>query len=89
MAEVVGRHDSLVSVGGVPPPRAGAVDIPMSAGVVDEEVNVGKLMKDFPGEPLDVGLRGQVEGERVDLGVARCADNVILGSFALAVKILT
>ena len=86
MAEVVGRHDGLVTVGSVPPPRAGAVDVPVGACVVDEEVDVGKLLQDFPGEPLDVGLRGQVERERVDLGVARYADDVVLGSLTLAVR---
>ena len=83
MAEVVGRHDGLVTVGRVPPPRTGAMDVPVSARVVDEEVDLWKLLQNFLSESLDVGLRGQVQRERVDLGIARRADDVVLGSLAL------
>ena len=86
MAEVVGRHDGLVTVGRVPPPGARAVDVPVSARVVDEEVDLGKLLQNFPGESLDVGLRGQVQRERVNVGVTRCAYDVVLGGLALAVR---
>ena len=81
MSEVICGHDGLVAVGCVPPPHR--LDVPVGARVVDEEVNVGELLQNFPGEFLDVGLRGQVERERVDLGVARYTNDVVLGSFTL------
>ena len=84
MSEVVGGHDGLVAVGGVPPPHR--LDVPVRARVVDEHVDFRELPQDLPGEALDVGLRGQVERERVDPGVARRADDLLLGCLALGVK---
>ena len=84
MPEVVCGHDGLVAVGGVPPPHR--LDVPVRARVVDEDVDAAReLPQDLPGEPLDVGLRGQVERERVDPGVARRADDLLLGCLALRV----
>ena len=57
VAEVVGRHDGLVTVGSVPPPRAGAVNVPVGARVVDEEVDLLKLGVDLFGKAFDVLLR--------------------------------
>ena len=84
MSEVVCGHDGLVAVGGVPPPHR--LDVPVRARVVDEHVDFRELPQDLPGEALDVGLRGQVERERVDPGVARRADDLLLGCLALGVK---
>ena len=83
VAQVVGGHDGLVAVGSVPLPRAGAVNVSVSPRVVDEEVDLGKLLQHFPGESLDVGLGGQVQRERVDLGVAGCHHDGVFRRLAL------